>query len=50
MTLIEKIRARCDELHDLETCEAEEVYEQVAEEFGIEIDELYDMLDAEETE
>ena len=46
MTLVtvDAVRARCTELHDLETMEPEDVYEQVAEEFGIEIDELFDLL------
>ncbi len=46
----EALRTRCDELHALETMEPEDVYEKVAYEFGIEIEELYNLLDDEETE
>jgi hypothetical protein len=47
MNIADKIRARCEELHNLETMEPEDVYEQVAGEFDIEIEELYDLLDEE---
>ncbi len=49
MTLLEKIRNRCAFLHEAfaDTMEPEDVYEQVAEEFGMEVEELYDILDSE---
>ena len=46
MTLIEELRARCQELHDLETMEPEDVYQQVAEERGMEVEELYELLES----
>ena len=50
MTLVtvNAVRARCNELHDLETMEPEDVYEQVADEFGIEVEELFELLDVAE--
>ena len=49
MTLVtaEALRARCTELHALESQEPEDVYEQVADEFGIELQELFDLLGGE---
>ena len=44
MTLIEEIRTRCAELHDLETMEPEDVYCQVAQERSMEVEELYELL------
>jgi hypothetical protein len=46
MTLIEELRARCAELHELETMEPEDVYQQVAEERGMEVEELYELLES----
>lgn len=42
------LRARCEELHALETMEPEDVYEQVADEFGIELEEFFELIDDEE--
>jgi len=44
---INALRTRCKELHETETMEPEDVYEQVAEEFNIEIEELFSALEAE---
>ena len=44
---VSTLRARCEELHETETMEPEDVYEQVAEEFDISIDELFLLLEAE---
>lgn len=44
---VNTLRARCEELHETETMEPEDVYEQVAEEFDIEIEELFSLLETE---
>ena len=48
MTLADQIRRRCEQLHNLETMEPEDVYQQVADEFGIDIEELNDILESDE--
>ena len=48
MALVDQIRSRCEQLHNLETMEPEDVYQQVADEFNIEVEELYDILDSDE--
>jgi hypothetical protein len=46
MTTLEKIRNRCEFLHEAfaDTMEPEDVYEQVAREFGMKVEELYEVL------
>lgn len=46
MKLVDQIRSRCGELHDLEIMEPEEVYEQVAREFDMDVEKLYELLAA----
>lgn len=46
----EALRARCDELHELETMEPEDVYQTVANEFDISMEEFFDLMADEETE
>lgn len=41
------LRARCEELHELEIMEPEDVYDQVANEFDIEVEELFSLLETE---
>jgi len=48
MSLANQIRSRCEQLHNLEIMEPEDVYQQVADEFGIEIEELNDILESDE--
>jgi len=48
MSLADQIRSRCEQLHNLETMEPEDVYQQVADEFGIDIEELNDILESDE--
>ena len=43
----EALRARCEELHGLGN-EPEYVYEQVAYEFGLELEEFFDIIGGEE--
>lgn len=50
MELLDKIRARCGELHELETMEPEDVYFQVALEFDMEVEELYELLASDSVE
>ena len=46
MKLVDQIRSRCGELHDQEIMEPEEVYEQVAREFDMDVEKLYELLAA----
>ena len=48
MALVDQIRNRCEQLHTLEIMEPEDVYQQVADEFGIEIEEPNDILESDE--
>jgi predicted nuclease of restriction endonuclease-like RecB superfamily len=48
MALVDQIRSRCEQLHNLETMEPEDVYQQVADEFGIDIEDLNDILASDE--
>ena len=46
MLTVQQAREQCDRLHALETMEPEDVYQQVAEDNGMEVEELYELLES----
>ena len=46
MLTLEQARAQCEELHELGTMEPEDVYETVAHRNGMEVQELYEILES----
>jgi len=46
MLTLEQARAECERLHALGTMEPEDVYQTVAEQHGMEVEELYDLLES----
>jgi hypothetical protein len=46
MLTLEQARAQCDQLHELGTMEPEDVYQTVAENNGMEVEELYEILES----
>ena len=46
MLTLEQARAKCERLHELGTMEPEDVYQTVADEHGMEVQELYELLDS----
>jgi hypothetical protein len=46
MITVQQIREQCERLHALETMEPEDVYQQVAEDNGMEVEELYELLES----
>jgi hypothetical protein len=45
LTLVQA-RAECERLHELGTMEPEDVYQTVADEHGMEVEELYELLES----
>jgi NTP pyrophosphatase (non-canonical NTP hydrolase) len=48
MPTAQQIRAACEPLHARGDMEPEDVYQEVAWSFGIEVEELYEILEAQE--
>jgi hypothetical protein len=46
MLTLEQARAQCDRLHELGTMEPEDVYQEVAWNNGMEVEELYELLES----
>ena len=46
MLTVQQAREQCDRLHALETMEPEDVYQQVAADNGMEVEELYELLES----
>ena len=46
MLTLEQARAECERLHELGTIEPEDVYQMVAEAHGMEVEELYELLES----
>jgi len=46
MLTLEQARAECERLHELGTMEPEDVYQTVADEHGMEVEELYELLES----
>jgi hypothetical protein len=46
MVTVQQLREQCERLHALETMEPEDVYQQVADDNGMEVEELYELLES----